>query len=115
MAHDPVRRLVAHRHIEVQRVVGPVEIADHDLVLCKAAVPPEVVDQHNGQRLPPGGYAQPGLHVGHVRLDLVGQIPCDLLVDAARDRLLDERAELYGRFLATCAGCHQLMGKGGPQ
>jgi cytochrome c553 len=25
------------------------------------------------------------------------------------------RAELYGQFLATCAECHQMLGKGGPQ
>ncbi len=28
---------------------------------------------------------------------------------------LDARAELYGRFLATCGSCHQTLGQGGPQ
>ncbi len=28
---------------------------------------------------------------------------------------LDARAELYGQFLATCAKCHQMLGKGGPR
>jgi hypothetical protein len=28
---------------------------------------------------------------------------------------LDARAEIYGQFLATCAKCHQGLGKGGPK
>jgi cytochrome c553 len=27
---------------------------------------------------------------------------------------LDDRSELYGRFLATCARCHDMLGQGGP-